>query len=67
MGTSSTPLNDGGIELVVSHLTNELVRRAYEVRLFASGNSQTLAKLEDVYHCWWRQDSAQESPHLLGR
>jgi glycosyltransferase involved in cell wall biosynthesis len=39
----------GGIELVVSRLTDELVRRGHEVILFASGDSQTLAKLESVY------------------
>ncbi len=39
----------GGIELVVSHLTDELVRRGHEVVLFASGDSQTLAKLHSVY------------------
>ena len=39
----------GGIELVVSHLTDELVRRGHEVTLFASGDSQTLAELEAVY------------------
>lgn len=39
----------GGIELVVSHLTDELVRRGHEVVLFASGDSDTLAKLESVY------------------
>jgi glycosyltransferase involved in cell wall biosynthesis len=39
----------GGIELVVSHLTDELVRRGHEVVLFASGDSQTIAKLESVY------------------
>lgn len=36
----------GGIELVVSLLSDELVRRGHEVTLFASGDSQTLAKLE---------------------
>ena len=30
----------GGIELVVSHITNELVRRGHQVTLFASGDSQ---------------------------
>jgi glycosyltransferase involved in cell wall biosynthesis len=35
----------GGIELVVSLLTDELVRRGHEVTLFASGDSLTLAKL----------------------
>lgn len=39
----------GGVELVVSRLTDELVRRGHEVTLFASGDSQTLARLESVY------------------
>ena len=43
------PPTYGGIELVVSHLTDELVRRGHEVTLFASGDSQTLAHLEAVY------------------
>ncbi|WP_013321127.1 glycosyltransferase family 4 protein [Gloeothece verrucosa] len=38
----------GGIELVVGLLTDELVRRGHEVTLFASGDSQTLAKLEAI-------------------
>jgi glycosyltransferase involved in cell wall biosynthesis len=36
----------GGTELVVSLLTDELVRRGHEVTLFAAGDSQTLAQLE---------------------
>ena len=40
------PPNYGGIELVVSRLTDELVRRSHKVTLFASGDSQTL---EAVY------------------
>jgi glycosyltransferase involved in cell wall biosynthesis len=36
----------GGTELIVSLLTDELVRRGHEVTLFASGDSQTLARLE---------------------
>lgn len=39
----------GGIELVVSLLSDELVRRGHEVTLFASGDSLTLAKLESVH------------------
>lgn len=42
------PPTYGGIELVVSRLTDELVRRGHDVTLFASGDSQTLAKLESV-------------------
>ena len=43
------PPSYGGIELVVSRLTDELVRRGHEVTLFASGDSKTLAQLEAVY------------------
>ena len=42
------PPGYGGIELVVSHLTDELVRRGHEVTLFASGDSKTIAQLEFV-------------------
>ena len=35
----------GGTERVVSHITEELVRRGHEVTLFASGDSQTKANL----------------------
>lgn len=40
------PTGYGGTELIVSLLTEELVRRGHEVTLFASGDSQTVAKLE---------------------
>lgn len=42
------PPSYGGIELVVSHLTDELVRRGHEVTLYASGDSLTSAKLEAI-------------------
>ena len=42
------PTAYGGIELVVSLLTEELVLRGHEVTLFASGDSQTGAHLESV-------------------
>ena len=35
----------GGTERVVSYITEELVRRGHEVTLFASGDSQTAARL----------------------
>jgi len=38
----------GGTELVVSVLTDELVRRGHEVTLFATGDSVTLAHLEPI-------------------
>jgi glycosyltransferase involved in cell wall biosynthesis len=39
------PVGYGGTELVVSLLTEELVRRGHRVTLFASGDSQTQASL----------------------
>ncbi len=42
------PVAYGGTELVVSLLTEELVRRGHEVTLFASGDSVTSAKLVSV-------------------
>ena len=50
------PPSYGGIELVVSLLCDELVRRGHEVTLFASGDSVTLAKLESVYPQAIRRD-----------
>jgi glycosyltransferase involved in cell wall biosynthesis len=43
------PTAYGGTELIVSLLTDELVRRGHDVTLFASGDSLTLAKLESVH------------------
>jgi glycosyltransferase involved in cell wall biosynthesis len=42
------PPGYGGIELVVSLLTDELVTRGHDVTLFASGDSITKAKLSSV-------------------
>jgi len=42
------PIAYGGTELVVSLLTEELVRRGHDVTLFASGDSVTSAKLVSV-------------------
>jgi len=39
----------GGAELVVSLLTDELVKRGHEVTLFASGDSVSLAHLEAIH------------------
>jgi glycosyltransferase involved in cell wall biosynthesis len=46
----------GGIELVVSLLTEELVRRGHEVTLFASGDSTSKAKLDFVHSQAMRLD-----------
>ncbi len=39
----------GGVELVVSLLAEELIRRGHEVTLFASGDSSSFAKIESVH------------------
>src|SRR3954466_14584808 len=43
------PLLYGGTERVVSYLTEELVAQGHDVTLFASGDSQTAARL---VACW---------------
>jgi glycosyltransferase involved in cell wall biosynthesis len=43
------PSTYGGIELVVSLLTDGLVQQGHEVILFASGDSISLAKIESVH------------------
>ena len=55
---SVPPKSYGGTELVVSLLTEELVRRGHDVTLFASGDSQTKAKLVSL-----REICYQESGH----
>ena len=42
------PPTHGGTELIVSYLTDELVRRGHDVHLFASGDSRTKATLHAV-------------------
>lgn len=46
--TAVPPIKYGGTELVVSALTEGLVKRGHDVTLFASGDSQTSAKLVTV-------------------
>lgn len=55
----------GGTELIVGLLTDELVRRGHEVTLFASGDSQTLAKLEAVSPQALRKFDETVTPHHL--
>src|SRR5829696_6196598 len=43
---SCPPRYYGGTERIVAYLTDELVRQGHQVTLFASGDSQTAAKLE---------------------
>src|SRR5690606_8108692 len=46
---SVPPQKYGGIERVVHALIEELVAMGHDVTLFASGDSQTSAKLQSVY------------------
>lgn len=46
---SCPPKKYGGIEYIVSLLTEELVSRGHSVTLFATGNSVTKAELRSVY------------------
>ncbi|MFI5422313.1 MAG: glycosyltransferase, partial [Nitrososphaerales archaeon] len=57
------PVAYGGIELVVSILTEELVRRGHEVTLFASGDSITNAKLLWVVREFFRK--SEKSSNVL--
>ena len=49
--TSVPPEKYGGTELMVSWLTEELVKRGHDVTLFASADSRTSAKLRPVCEC----------------
>src|SRR5688572_13606579 len=54
---SVPPFGYGGTERVVSTLTEELVRRGHHVTLFASGDSQTSARLVPIVPtALWRLD-----------
>lgn len=58
----------GGTERIVSYLTEELVRQGHEVTLFASGDSQTAAKLVPGCDVALRLDPAVKDPlphHLI--
>jgi glycosyltransferase involved in cell wall biosynthesis len=56
------PHTYGGIELVISWLSEELVRRGHKVTLFASGDSKTSAELVPVWpKSLWRARLA--TPH----
>lgn len=58
------PFRYGGTELIVSLLTDELVRRGHEVTLFASGDSITKAHLEFVHEQALRLDKKVKEPAL---
>ena len=64
---SVPPTRYGGTERVVSLLTEELVRRGHDVTLFASGDSETSARLvPTVERALWRLDEVHDSlPHWV--
>jgi glycosyltransferase involved in cell wall biosynthesis len=58
------PRRYGGIEFVVSLLTEGLVRRGHDVTLFASGDSMTTARLSYVFEQALQGGRMEESRHL---
>jgi glycosyltransferase involved in cell wall biosynthesis len=48
LAESVPPKHYGGTERIVSYLTEELVRQGHEVTLFASGDSETSARLQPM-------------------
>lgn len=65
---SVPPQQYGGIERVVSYLTEELVRQGHDVTLFASGDSETNARLVATHARALRLDEESTQPvadHLV--
>ena len=59
------PPTYGGIELIVSLLTDELVRRNHQVTLFATGDSRSLARLESCVDRPLRSQQVTHQQSLL--
>jgi glycosyltransferase involved in cell wall biosynthesis len=62
---SVPPQAYGGIERVVSYLTEELVRRGHDVTLFASGDSTTRARLVAACPCSLRHIEDTADPQAF--
>src|SRR6266516_3992028 len=65
---SVPPKQYGGTERIVSYLTEEMIRQGHDVTLFASGDSETAARLIPVCHRSLRLDERsmdQLAPHVL--
>ena len=65
---SVPPKQYGGTERIVSYLTEELIRQGHDVTLFASGDSETAARLIPVCHRSLRLDERsmdQLAHHVL--
>lgn len=59
---SVPPKYYGGTERIVSYLTEELVRMGHDVTLYASGDSETKARLVSVCHRALRLDKSSVDP-----
>jgi glycosyltransferase involved in cell wall biosynthesis len=58
VATALPPAGSGSVELITWLLTEGLVRRGHEVTLFATGDTQTSARLSAVYpHGYWHDES----------
>ncbi|MDO8436490.1 MAG: glycosyltransferase family 4 protein [bacterium] len=57
------PRTYGGIEFILSELTEELVRRGYDITLFASGDSRTSARLIPIIEKAIWLDHELKNPH----
>lgn len=60
VATTIPAAKNGSVELVTALITDELVRRGHDVTLFATGHTQTSAKLHAVFPCGYLED-----PHGL--
>ncbi len=60
VATTIPASKNGSVELVTALITDELVRRGHDVTLFATGHTQTTAKLHAVFECGYLED-----PHGL--
>ncbi len=59
---SVPPKYYGGTERIVSYLTEELVKMGHDVTLYASGDSETSAKLRPMCHRALRLDKHSKDP-----
>jgi glycosyltransferase involved in cell wall biosynthesis len=60
VATTIPAAKNGSVELVTALITDELVRRGHDVTLFATGQTQTKAKLHAVFESGYLED-----PHGL--
>jgi glycosyltransferase involved in cell wall biosynthesis len=62
LAESVPPKQYGGTERIVSYLTEELVRQGHDVTLFASGDSQTTARLAPMCREGLRKTNGVSNP-----